>query len=296
MNPKTAPKRILIVSHNAGGAAVLAAWVAQHLNPDDCHFVLNGPALGLFLQVFKRLFLVPLSVHVSAYSQVITATSAQDTQWETLIIQRAKQQAVPVTSLLDHWTNYQSRFLLNSRYCYPDAIWVQDTYALAITQTLPNYPPVSLVPNDYLQQQVAAIKALTPSPTPSATVHILFVAEPSTHPDYTDTQILQQVLQYLTANLQQPFIFRLRLHPRQPPQHYAAVLAECPPQVQWHISQNTLIEDCAWSHWVMGCQTMAMVVALAAGIKVSCCLPAFIAACALPHSGIERLFPYVPNP
>ena len=51
----------------------------------------------------------------------------------------------------------------------------------------------------------------------------------------------------------------------------------------------TLAEAIAWSNVVAGCQTYAMVLALAAGRKVICSIPPKVANCVLPQTEIVKL-------
>ncbi len=299
MCPQTTPKRkTLIVSHNAGGAAVLAAWVKHQLDPVACDFALCGPALGIFMREFPALNLVGLDVNLNSYQQVIAATSAQDTRWETLFISKARAAGIFCVSLLDHWTNYQTRFLLDGKTVYPDEIWVQDDFAYALTTKIAGYPPVEQIEDYYLCDQAAAIGQFAAQRDKRDELHVLVVTEPSTNPLYSEYTVLHDVLCYLDAHTQQRCHVRLRLHPREEHNKYDAVIenwrqtlsAEAQNRLQIHLSQDSLIEDCAWSDWVVGCQTMAMVVALSAGLKVFSCLPASVSQCALPHTQIERWF------
>ena len=51
----------------------------------------------------------------------------------------------------------------------------------------------------------------------------------------------------------------------------------------------TLAEAIAWSNVVVGCQTYAMVVALASGRQVICSIPPRVATCVLPQTEIVKL-------
>ena len=89
--------------------------------------------------------------------------------------------------------------------------------------------------------------------------------------------------------LPQPVRLRLRPHPSDPAGKYDAWLranAALQPQLD---ATSTLEESLAWSGTVAGCQTYAMVVALAAGRRVVCTIPPGRPACALPQAGIVCL-------
>lgn len=287
--------RTLLVSHNAGGAALLAAWAA-HQSPSftfDC--LLSGPAVNVFCQRLDCGYLIAQdSVVLARYTSVITSTSSAETAWETAWIARAAEQKINTISLLDHWTNYTSRFLLNNKLVFPDELWVCDDYAVQLAQECqienPNYPSAQKVTNFYLKDQVEYIHAH--SIANATDERILFVSEPSYNPIYTATGVLEDFLQLVERADNYPQLIRLRLHPREQVEDYTEVCKRWNGKLNLELSPNTRLEDdLCWSNWVVGCQTMAMVVALAAGIKVASCLPSRVQNSALPHREIPRLFP-----
>ncbi len=291
--------RYLLVSHNAGGAAVLAAWAAHQSAAIKFDCLLSGPAVGVFCQRLTQANFIALSsVVLSRYDVVLTSTSSAETAWETRLISQGRAQGIKTISMLDHWTNYVSRFLWLGQQVFPDEIWVCDSYALALAQNcqqqLPEYPPVQQITNFYLQDLVRYIQARR-KPTISAST-ILFVSEPSNNSLYTAQQALEQFLEYISAQSMEPINVRLRLHPREQLEEYAPLLSRWQGRIGIELSSNARLEDdlCV-TGWVVGCQTMAMVVAQAAGIKVASCLPASVVTSALPHQEIPRLFPYRHN-
>ena len=50
-----------------------------------------------------------------------------------------------------------------------------------------------------------------------------------------------------------------------------------------------LVDEIATSHWVAGCNSVAMVVGLVAGKQVLCCIPPGGRPCLLPQPGIHHL-------
>jgi hypothetical protein len=283
-----------LISHNAGGAALLAAWAAHHAGEYEFTCLLSGPAVTIFCQRLPNAYLAAQnSVELTRYNCVITSTSAAETGWETVWLARARVLGVKTISLLDHWTNYLSRFLWHNEYIFPDTLWVCDAYGLALTQLcrdeIKHYPAAQQIPNFYLIDQSEYIKNNRPKIDIEG--HILFVSEPSYNPLYTAESVLEEFLHFISAENINCKIVRLRLHPREQPEDYRKVCVRWAEQLIIELSPNSRLEDdLCWASWVVGCQTMAMVVALAAGIKVSSCLPACVEKSALPHKEIPRLF------
>jgi hypothetical protein len=80
---------------------------------------------------------------------------------------------------------------------------------------------------------------------------------------------------------------RLRTHPAEPPDKYAAEIAEFGLELS---AGRSLAQDLAWADTVVGCDTMAMAVALAAGRRVISVIPPGGRPLSLPFEGIERMF------
>jgi len=291
--------RYLLVSHNAGGAALLAAWAAHQGRDIEFDCLLSGPAVGVFCQRLGQAnFIAQSAVALNRYTAVLTSTSSAETAWETRWVSQGRAAGIKTISLLDHWTNYLSRFLWRGNYVFPDEIWVSDAYALALAtecrQQEPQYPKVRQIANFYLLDLVDYIHKRQACNQHAG--NILFVSEPSNNPLYTAQQVLEQFLAYLLAEPAATKTLRLRLHPREQLDDYADIRRQWEGRITFELSSNTRLEDdLCWASWVVGCQTMAMVVALAAGIRVSSCLPANVAKSALPHQEIPRLFPSLIN-
>jgi len=54
-------------------------------------------------------------------------------------------------------------------------------------------------------------------------------------------------------------------------------------------TSSSLADAISKSNWVMGCESYALVIALAAGRKVYSALPPWAPACRLPHKGIIQV-------
>lgn len=286
--------RCLLVSHNAGGAAVLAAWAAHQSGNYYFDCLLSGPAVTIFCQRLSHAqFIAQHAVELRHYDCIITSTSSAETGWETCWIVRARQQGIKSISVLDHWTNYLSRFLLRNEYVFPDEVWVCDAYAWALAQScqqeVSTYPNAVQIPNYYLQDLVDYIHAGRSTDTVDG--NILFVSEPSNNALYSAQEAFEAFLAYLVAVDVNHKNVRLRLHPREQLAEYAAVCERWSTRISIELSPSSRLEDdLCWASWVVGCQTMAMVVAEAAGIQVASCLPANVEKSALPHREIPRLF------
>ena len=289
---------ICVVSHDAGGAEIVASYVAQRNL--DCMFVLEGPAVKVFERRMGSVGIASLDEAIATCDWLLCGTSWQsDIEWRALELgHRCGKRTV---AFLDHWGHYRERFIRQGQEHLPDEIWVGD--ALAEVRARQCFPgrQINLVPNPYFEDLKREIAAAT-SPQTAATgqgLNVLLVTEPlrehglreygnERHWGYTE----EEALRYFLSNL--PVVggtiarIAIRPHPSEPLDKYDWVGREFAlPIVKGGI--RPLLEEIMESDVVVGFESMAMVVGLLAGRRVMSCIPPGGKPCALPHQEIEHL-------
>jgi hypothetical protein len=298
------PRRILVASHDAGGAEIVSAWVKNH-QEYAYTYLLEGPAAGIFLAKIPGLDLVPRKAVLNstqAIDLVLTGTG-WGSDLEKELIAWAKSRGIRTAAYIDHWVNYRERFILQGNLVLPDEIWVGDNYALDLAQTTFPGSQVRLEPNLYFQEIKDELRKAGPAPEPDRRkVRILYVCEPTSvmaekkygnprHLGYTEFEALEGYLQYLLDRATIIDRIRLRLHPAEPQGKYRHIIAQ-----YWQIydleesQRRPLVEDCAWADWIVGCQSMALVIGVLAQKQVFSCIPPGGAPLSLPFPEIVRLF------
>lgn len=254
--------------------------------------MLAGPAVRVFANVHRAVVDDRLEDVVARSGAVITGTG-----WASSLEHDARQLArragVRSIAVVDHWTDYRGRFSRQGVEVLPDEIWVSDPHAYELARS--TFPEVNVVelPNAYLAREVEAIRGLEP-PRSDRTGHVLYVLEPI-RDDWGPLPSPGEfvALDYLVANLDllgsSPTAICLRPHPSDPPGKYDAWVAAHPHLGLVLDSTSSLEHAIAWSETVAGCQTYAMVVALAAGRRVVCSIPPGKPPCVLPMSEIVHL-------
>lgn len=290
-------KKILVVSHDAGGAALLSAWLARHHPVSNCDFCLEGPAAEIFQARFPRMHRIKRhDIDVNHYDLILTSTSCAKTALEREVIRAARRQNIRVISALDHWTNYRLRFLCVDNIYLPDEIWVFDEFAMQIAKQELSGANIRLQENVFLKEQAENIASMRRLYEQHEGLQILYVSEPSNSHVYSEFDALSLFLEFLSENaagLPEKITLRIRLHPREERGKYDTFINLMARELMVETSSASLAEDIAWADWVIGCQTMAMVVALAASKQVYSIMPGWVDKIALPHNNIERLF--IPN-
>lgn len=247
-----------------------------------------GPARGVFARRLPALAPLPEPPDVAAYDLVVCGTSGT-AEHEREIVRQARASNVRCAVWLDHWVNYPERF---DR--LPDELWVCDEHAERIAREAVPGPPVIVRGNPYLEDMAAEIQGLGRPPGPGE--RVLYVTEPTAEVagrltgdplawGYDELGALRRYLEHLTEA--PPAAIRVRRHPSESAAKYTPLLAEFEADSS---SDRTLAEDIAWADTVAGCDTMAMVVGLAAGRRVVSAIPPGGRALSLPFGQIERLY------
>ena len=122
---------LTIVCHDAGGSEILSSWLSRQTEP-YC-LVLAGPALSIFERKIGNFLIDTLESAVAKSDWVLTGTSWQS-DLEIEAIKLANLQGKRSVSFLDHWVNYQQRFMRDGKVYFPDEIWVGDDSALKIAK------------------------------------------------------------------------------------------------------------------------------------------------------------------
>ena len=107
---------VVVVAHDAGGAEILASFVAQ--NSIDYRLVLEGPAVNVFKRRLGPVEIITLEEGIAAGDWCLCGTGWQsDLEWRAIeLVQNAGKRVV---SFLDHWLNYRERFVRNGIHISP---------------------------------------------------------------------------------------------------------------------------------------------------------------------------------
>ena len=227
---------------------------------------------------------------------------------EKNFIVRATALGIHCATFLDHWTDYRERFMFAGQLLLPSEIWVTDEYAMQIARTAFPGHPIRMVGNYYLDEITAQVKARSvPASAGRRKKRTLFVSEPLAdaaarkHGDknyfgYSEIDALGSFLDYARTHwVQEIEAIRIRRHPSEPPGKFAPFVNAARPLPIEECGDAPLVDDCAWADWIVGCQSMAMVVGLLAGKQVFSAIPLGGLPCAIPHPGIVPLFQSPPH-
>lgn len=302
---------LTVVAHDAGAANHIFAWLSDE-KPTLC---LEGPARALWFaglhrsgQTLAEKSGMPHEpdIHQSPFTKSGLATAISGaltvitgTGWECSLEHDARRLArdrdIRSIAVIDHWINYSERFVRNGEQVLPDEIWVSDPYAAEIAHAA--FPTVRVIQqaNAYLAGLVAEVVSCQQPAFVQGNDRVLYVLEPIRHVWGELAELGEfQALDYFIAQRKRACVapdaeIRLRPHPSDPPGKYDVWLNK---QTNLRVNldrSSTLAEALAWSNVVVGCQTYAMVLALACGRTVISSIPPWASPCILPQPGIRHL-------
>jgi hypothetical protein len=286
---------VAIVSHDAGGAEILASYVSQH--NIVCRFVLEGPAVNVFKRRLGAVELCTLGEALPACEEILCGTSWQsDLEWRA--IKQAQKAGKRAVAFLDHWINYPERFLRNGVQHLADELWVGDVDAERLAREhFPNVP-VRLEPNPYfidVQRQIVELEVGKKAAVKQGQT-VLYVSENisgharAAHGDerylgYTEFDAIEYFLENISVLGQVIEKVVIRPHPSDPSGKYDYLLKKYSGITQLS-GGEPLFKEIAEADIVVGSQSTAMVVGLLAHKMVISCIPAGGPKCNLPQQQI----------
>ena len=251
-----------------------------------------------------------------AGAQVLISGTGWASDLEHQARQLARQRGIPSVAVLDHWLNYRERFQREGEEVLPDALWVADAEATALAKAaFPNLPVLQL-PNHWLEGLCSAVHAIRSSAAghrqPRRPARRLrYLLEPSRvpwpaaacqSPDNTsaagEVQGLRYWLQQLPHLIDQGWVappdeleaLALRPHPSEPAGKYDALIADV--AATWPIQLDPapgLAEALAWADATFGCETQALVAAMACDLPAFSTVPPWAPPCRLPQASLHHL-------
>ena len=285
---------IAIVAFDAGAAEQIFAWLESGLlRTEMCKFYLKGPAERSFKALNKNLICQSLEDALKDAEVLLSGTGwSSSLEHDARII--AKKRGITSIAVIDHWVNYPERFVRNDLKVLPDIIWVTDKHAYC--EASKHFPGIKIIEqkNHYIQSKLDEILSQNVHKEKNVT-NVLYLLEP-----IRDTWASEgvpgefQALDFFMNSIPKlglgdKFNIILRPHPSDPKNKYDSWLNSLNVSNIHIDNKKDLASMLAWSDVVVGCETYAMALALAARKRVISSLPKHAHNCRLPHDKIERL-------
>ena len=299
------PKPLALVCHDAGAANLIFSWMSADAasQPDvvsDWRLLVEGPAAKLWTDYgLPQVCLCQSIDELLEGAQTLLSGTGWASSLEYDSIRMARQLGIHSIAVIDHWINYRARFQRDGREILPDEIWVSDVDARKIAKSEFKDIKITQMPNSYLEKIVHKVR--TYERANNIGNNILYLLEPirgawGDEVVSGEFEALNFFVKHIGAlGLGESPVIRLRPHPSDPAGKYDQWISEQKGQNILLDNSPTLAESIAWSDAVVGCQTYAMVVALAAGKKVFSSIPPWAPSCVLPQKDIVKISEISPS-
>lgn len=291
--------RICVVAHDAGAAEILSSLVRSVA--EYCIFYVDGPAKDIF---FRKLG--PIQISSSLESAIIKSDwYLCGTSWQSDLdlrgIQISKRFKKTSVAYLDHWSNYSSRFNWKDHFIFPDEIWVGDQVAERLAKQIFQKNIIKYIENPYFCDIIEESKAFKKNQQcPNRKdISILYICEPilehseaglqNTAPfGYTESDALMFFSSWVSQMAIAPRSITIRPHPSEASGKYDWVrnMFTCP---IYFGGNKKLVEEISESDIVVGCESMALVIALFLDKPVYSSIPPGGKPSSLPFDGIKKL-------
>ncbi len=300
--------KIFVVSHDAGGANILASLIKKYKDDFDWSVYALGPAKNIFLSEKVDLG-VNLIVKAAADIKAVLNSKQPDlvltgTSWgsslETDFIKAAKNNNIKTACFLDHWINYPERFGSPKSWKknLPGAVFVGDKWAYKIALKK-GFPKKSLfqVKNPYFEEIIKKSKKIKLLYLSEA-IHEAYLKAGNNSNSWVNVEYnsIKDLLRILRSQTDKSLIeLKIRLHPAEKVNKYSHLLKDKKNvKIKKFVSisnpvKNLLVDDCLWADLVISSDSMAMFVALIIGKKVISYLPIAKQTCSLPQGGIKKI-------
>ena len=283
------PDATSVVCHDAGSANIVIANLLE-TGRHDWRAYMKGPAENVWNTVYPDINLCESLDSTLEQAELLVTGTGWQSNVEHDARKMARERGIHSVAVIDHWVNFEERFIRESETVWPDEFWVTDDYALEIAQQ--SFPDqcVRQVPNYYTQSQMQIISEVKQNDPPE----LLYLLEPM-RDDWGRGKAGEfQALDYFVSRLPElelpaDTVIRLRLHPSEASGKYSE-------WVHMHSTLDIRMDDAdnlgqaiGVSTWLAGCETSALALGLMAGRKVYCTLPPWAPVCQLPHQGLIHL-------
>jgi hypothetical protein len=287
--------KVAVVSHDAGAAEILSSWVNRTNN--KVYIAASGPAEKIFKNKCPNEQYFTLEKAIVNSNWILCGTSWQS-NFERLAIIAGRAQGKRTIVFLDHWVNYKERFVEDGITVIPDEIWVGDQHAERIARSQFKNIQITLKTNPYTEDMLAEIANAQSKKPRLQAKKILYVCEPiAAHAlkqygdehylGYTEHEALYYFLENINLIEKTVESIVIRPHPSEEKKKYSWILELETQKIKF--SSENLIKETLEADIVVGCESMAMVVALLAKKRVISSIPPGGRSCQLPHQEIEQI-------
>ena len=253
-----------LVSYDAGGAEILSR-IVKYFPDVEFIFFTGGPANSIYEKNLKRKFFNSSLQEISK-CDVVIATTGWQTNFEIQIMKISKAMGIKTICLLDHWTNLEERFLLDSKVVLPDEIWALEEKTEIELRKIFMFKKVKIIEN-YLYKDLINLQKYSKKDKSKNIKRILYLTEPRLEKlliyGNNDLFVNRKVFNYFYSNInfiiKNPYIINVRIHPSEEKSKYRWIY-DLDTKIQFTEIED-ILEDIMAADIIVGVQSNALITA-----------------------------------
>jgi len=314
--------KILVVSHDAGGANILSSLIKKYRHDFEWLTCVSGPAKNIFPKRIGKSLPISPNPKADELNRIIKSLKPDliltGTSWgsdiEIKFIKSAKKNKIKTVSFLDHWGKFRERFGYPKswRENLPDFIFVGDKWAYKIALENGFHKNILFqVENSYLEEMIKQEKKFKQKKRSKKTgekrkllylsgaIYESYVkkgdqANHWTNIEYKSVEDLLKLLKQLSTKSM--LELKIRLHPAEKIDKYSNLLRNKNyTGIRKFISvsipaTNSLVKDCLWADVVIGSASMALFIAFIIGRRAISYMPNKRQKFTMPQKGIKEIY------
>jgi hypothetical protein len=278
---------LVFVSHDAGAANHIIAWIAKYNFFGEFRIYFKGPARKNLKNQFPNIKIFDTLESSLEKAKTLICGTGWQTDIEYNALKIANELNIESIAIIDHWVNYKTRFTRNNIEILPNQIWVMDSEAYSIAKKTFKNVKISKKKNTYLSEILKKILPINKVKKNK----LLYILEPARSNWGKNIPGEFQAFNYMLDNWDKLNIpneteIILRPHPSDSIEKYDSLL-----QInrKIKIDNNTLEQSISDSKWICGCESFALIIGIKSNRKVFCSLPPWATECRLPHDEIIHI-------
>jgi hypothetical protein len=274
---KITKKKILVISHDAGAAEIVSAYVKKYKNKYDFICLVAGPAV----KVFKRKKLDKYLTRSKAKAKKMLASNQvayvlTGTGWgsslELDFIKLARKHDIKSVAYLEHWVNLRERFNYPNKdwkQNLPDEFWAGNSHTRDLARKFMSDVPCKLVPNLYYKEMQQEYKKIKKQIKGKAH-NILFLSQPikvNSGPSngvhlfkFSEFDVLESILNYISENELKNKVV-IGFHPSEKESKYDKLITKYSDTVKIAKQSANRLKDIAQAKVVIGISSTILVIA-----------------------------------
>tara|TARA_B100001027_G_C16259805_1_gene328820 strand:+ start:1048 stop:1944 length:897 start_codon:yes stop_codon:yes gene_type:complete len=270
-------KKIVLFSHDAGGAQVMSSYF-HFFEKKLLYICCNHKTEGFFKEKNIKYKKMKFNDAIK-YGDIFYTSTSWNSDLEKRAIKELLKKNKKIISFIDGWTNYKERFILNKKYYFPNEIWAFDKYAYKkCLKVFPKYIKIKLKKNYFYK--FAKTKILNYKAKKNFKNKCTFFTEPlsktykkiyDNKPEYSELEAFEFFLNNI-KKIEDIKLIDVKIHPNDTKYKYIKIIKKNS-NLKIKIINHNIFKILAESYYLASCSSSVMYVGEKNNNSLICTIP-----------------------